>query len=307
MHPTPQQILSLSTAVSSNKYSTSILLPAKLALGDSARFKTYSWDASTRRDGGAVSPYRRMAGTGSEIPSDKTGPTLKIRSCDSSWTGGVAFGKTAQVPLPFCFQVDMQDSSGISSSTSPDEGVVFYLPGVKDAWHPDLVQGTDYRAAYAQLNVDSTLLSVGTTYTFKVTARDLMGNLSTASLQILPQGHGTYALYDVFNSPNPVRDNGSTTFYFKLSDDPDSSGSVDTRIGSSIRIHTVSGKLIRVLRTELSQANQSRPRAVWDLRDSFGRTVANGLYPYTVTLRIPDAAGTSTTDIVRRGIVAVAR
>jgi hypothetical protein len=108
-----------------------------------------------------------------------------------------------------------------------------------------------------------------------------------------------------------VRDGGGTTFYFKLSAGSDTalgnSGAVDTRIQSSIRIHTVSGKLVKVLRTELSNPGRSYPRATWDLRDSFGRPVANGIYPYTVTLRIPDPTGTVTTDLVRRGIVAVAR
>jgi hypothetical protein len=181
---------------------------------------------------------------------------------------------------------------------------------VKDPWHPDLHQGVDYHSAYAQLNLDSTLMQPGNTYTFQVSARDLMGNLSKATLQIQPQAHGQYALYEVFNSPNPVRDGGGTTFYFKLSSELDTalgSESADTRIQSSIRIHTISGKLVRILQTELSQASQSLPRATWDLRDSFGRPVANGLYPYAVTLRIPDATGTTTQDLVKRGIVAVAR
>lgn len=204
----------------------------------------------------------------------------------------------------------MRDSFGISSDQGPDEGVVFSLVGVKDPWHPDLHQGVDYHSAYAQLNLDSTLVQPGNTYTFQVSARDLMGNLSKATLQIQPQAQGQYALYEVFNSPNPVRDGGGTTFYFKLSSDFDTlpgSESANTTIQSSIRIHTISGKLVRILRTELSQASQSRPRATWDLRDSFGRPVANGLYPYAVTLRIPDATGTTTQDLVKRGIVAVAR
>jgi hypothetical protein len=308
--PTPQQLLSLSTPVSAGKYSTSILLPAKIPFGDSAQFKAYAWDPATRRDGGAVAAPRIMAGVGKDIPTTTTGPALSIRPCDSSWTGGVAFGKLAQVPLPFCLEVDMRDSFGISSDQGPDEGVVFTLVGVKDPWHPDLHQGSDYHSAYAQLNLDSTLMQPGNTYTFQVSARDLMGNLSKATLQIQPQAHGQYALYEVFNSPNPVRDGGGTPFYFKLSSELDTalgSEGADTRIQSSIRIHTISGKLVRILRTELSQATQPRPRATWDLRDSFGRPVANGLYPYAVTLRIPDATGTTTQDLVKRGIVAVAR
>ncbi|HXP89307.1 MAG TPA: C25 family cysteine peptidase, partial [Fibrobacteria bacterium] len=162
--PTPQQLLSLSTTTSAGKYATSILLPAKIPFGDSAQFKAYAWDPTTRRDGGAVAAPRLMAGVGKDIPTVTTGPALSIRPCDSSWTGGVAFGKLAQIPLPFCLEVDLRDSFGISTDQGPDEGVVFTLVGVKDPWHPDLHQGTDYHSAYAQLDLDSTLMLPGNTY-----------------------------------------------------------------------------------------------------------------------------------------------
>lgn len=304
---TPQQLLSTTTDAASGRFSTSLLLPARLPLGDSARFSAYVWDPSTRRDGGARGPIKRLSGVGSEIPSDKSGPTLNLRSCNPSWSAGITYGKIAMIPLPFCLQVDIQDSSGISTETGPDDGVVFSLSGARDPWHPDVHQGVDYRNAYAQFTIDSSLVLPGSTYTFQVTARDLMGNLSRASVQIQPQARGEYALYDVFNSPNPVRDGTGTTFYYKLASNPDSSWGADTRIESSIRIHTLSGKLVKILRTELSQPTQPRPRATWDLLDSHGRPVANGLYPYTVTLRIPDANGVSSTDLVQRGIVAVSR
>ncbi len=306
-HLSPREIISLQSSLVSDSISTVMQMPARIAFGDSATTRVYTWNPANRLDGGQILAPRIMLGTATGGVREFGGPSISIRPCDSSWSGGVAFGTLAKIPLPFCLAVDFMDSSGISSDQGPDQGVVFSIAGVREPWHPDLRQDGDYRKATAQLIIDSTLMPVGKTYVFNVLARDLMGNLSRSSLQVQSMAKEEYSLYEVFNSPNPVKEGDNTIFYFKLSSEPDSNGTVDSRVQASIRIHTVSGKLVKVLRTELSKPSQPRPRAVWDLRDSFGNLVANGLYPYTVVLRIPNEAGTNTTEIVRKGVVAISR
>lgn len=305
--PSPVQMVSLQSATRADSLSTSLQIPARVAFGDSATLRVYTWNAATRRDGGQVLSPRLLFGTVDSHDPETQGPTISMRPCDSSWSGGVSFSKTAQIPQNFCIEVVLDDSSGISSEKGPDEGVVFSIPGVKEPWHPDLRQLSDYRQATAQLVTDSSMFLPGKTYTFDVLARDLMGNKSQSRLQIEVLAKTEYSLYEVFNTPNPVRDGENTAFYFKLASTPDSAGMVDSRIQASIRIHSVSGKLVKILRTELTQASLPRPRAVWDLRDGFGNPVGNGLYPYSVILRFPDRSGANVTEIVRKGIVAVSR
>lgn len=303
----PVQMVSLQSPTRSDSISTSLQIPARVAFGDSATLRVYTWNAATRRDGGRILSPRLLLGTvGTDNPETR-GPEITMRPCDSSWSGGIPFSQTARIPQNFCIEVDLEDSSGISSEQGPDEGVVFSLPGVKEPWHPDLRQLSDYRHATAQLVTDSSLFLPGKTYTFDVLARDLMGNKSQSRLQIETLAKTDYSLYEVFNTPNPVRDGDNTVFYFKLAAAADTAGMVDSRIQAAIRIHSVSGKLIKVLRTELSQASLPRPRAVWDLRDTYGNPVGNGLYPYSVILRFPDRSGSRITEIVRKGIVAVSR
>ncbi|MBK9576064.1 MAG: hypothetical protein IPK50_23055 [Fibrobacterota bacterium] len=302
-----QQIVGVTLPGPSKTFASTFLLPAKLPIGDSALVKVYSWDPRTRRDGGMVSAPRLIYGTGKEIPSDATGPKIGIRPCDSSWTGGIEFGKVAKIPLPFCMEIQLEDSSGISTDLGPDEGVLFSIPGVAEPWHPDINQGDGFQTATARLSLDSSLVQAGKTYTLRVGARDLMGNLARADLRIEPQVRGEYNLYELYASPNPVRDDGGVSFRFKISSEPDSTGGTDTRIQSAIRIHTVTGKLVRVLRTDLSGPGLPRPRADWDLRDAFGVPVGNGIYPYTITLRIPDPSETGTRELMHRGIIVVAR
>ena len=79
---------------------------------------------------------------------------------------------------------------------------------------------------------------------------------------------------DVFNFPNPF--SGETRFYYTLSRDARS---------ASIRIYTVTGRLIRVLEGSVFPGKNIVPNggsAGWDGRDAEGDPVANGLYFYRV-------------------------
>lgn len=284
-----------------------MLLPARLPPGDTAWVKAYAWDPLTRREGGAVSRPRPIGGMGAEIPDDHRGPRITLRLCDSSWGAGIGMGGVAKIPLPVCLEALLEDSSGISSSLEPDEGVVFSLPGIRDAWHPSLVVQNSLKSVSARLEIDSALLPPGGRYPFRVNAADLMGNHSQAEVTLEPQGRGAFSVYDLFASPNPVRDDQEVVFAFKVVGEPDSAGALDSRTEASIRISTLSGKLVKIVRTELPHASRPRPQARWDLRDAFGARVANGIYPYCAVVRIPEAYGIGTRQYQVRGLLVVSR
>lgn len=307
IRPSPAQFTGAVIPMGSKRFDASFLLPARLPIGDTAWAKVYAWDARTRFDGGAVSAPAKIDGMGKVIPDDRMGPKIRLRHCDSSWGGGIAFGTVAKLPLPVCLDAFLEDSSGVSSSLRPDEGVVFALPGIREAWHPTLTIGNSLKSVSARLEIDSALLPPGGKYPFRVTAGDLMGNISEADIVLEPLARGDYAVYDLYASPNPVRDDGGVTFGFKVASEPDSTGGLDTRIQASIRIHTVTGKLVRIVRTELTNSSRPRPRADWDLRDAFGQKVANGMYPYTATLRIPVPFGAGVRELKTRGMLVISR
>lgn len=303
----PQQILATLARTENGAYSVSPGLPARIPFGSKAIGAIYAWDSLTRRDGGLVTGNKLFWGTASTGGQDAEGPKISIRPCDSSWSAGVEYGKEARIPVPFCLTVGVQDSSGVSYEQGPDEGVVLSLPGIVDPWHPELRQGADYREASAMLVLDSTMLEPGKTAQFEVSARDLMGNLSRRRLTLVGEELSEVGLFEVFNSPNPVRRGGSTAFHFKLFAEPDTNGSVSSGSSAAIRIHSLSGKLVRILRTDVGATGGNRPQAVWDLRDSFGREVANGLYPYTVILRVPHPSGVGSIQREAKGVVAISR
>jgi hypothetical protein len=303
----PQLILGQNTSTSSGTFTLDALTPAKIDFGNFGSFRAFAIDNVTGTCGGVFIDSALQNGTDTSDITDNQGPTIRFAPCDSSYSAGEPFSSTAKIPLPFCMSVTLQDSSGISSATGPDEGTLVNLSGVWDAYRPTLKSGATYRTASFQLNFDTSKFAAGTSYQLNVLTHDQMGNYSQGSLNIQVQKSGNVGLYDVFNRPNPVKQGSSTTFYFKVTSDPDTNGVVPSTLQAAIRIHTLSGKLIRILHTDLTQDNSLRPEAVWDLRDGFGNTVANGLYPYTVLLRVPNLSGGNWTQFDQHGIVSISR
>ena len=305
---TRKQILSNTATGNGGNLAFDAFVPAKLNFGDVVSYSAFGIDTKTGLMGGYSRDSILMSGTDPNANlKDDQGPQVSFRPCDSAYSAGEPFVGTAKIPLPFCLQVQMFDSAGISSSSSPDEGVIVNIPGILDTWRPELQTGSSFRQMSFQVHFDSSSYKTGATYALGILAHDQMGNYTRAQLNLEVQDPGTTGLYDVFNRPNPVKTGSSTTFYFKVSTSPDANSTVPASIQASIRIHTLSGKLIKVLRTDLTQTGNILPRAVWDLHDDFGNAVANGLYPYTVKLRVPSASGGKWSQIERKGVVAISR
>jgi len=305
---TRKQILSSSSNGNGGNLTFDAFVPAKLNFGDVVSYSAFGIDTKTGLMGGYSRDSILMSGTDPNANlKDDQGPQVSFRPCDSAYSAGEPFIGTAKIPLPFCLQVQMFDSAGISSSSSPDEGVIVNVPGVLDTWRPELQTGNSFRQMSFQVHFDSSSYKTGTTYALGILAHDQMGNYTRAQLNLEVQDPGTTGLYDVFNRPNPVKTGSSTTFYFKVSTSPDANSTVPASIQASIRIHTLSGKLIKILRTDLTQTGNILPRAVWDLHDDFGNAVANGLYPYTVKLRVPSTNGGKWSQIEVKGVVAISR
>ena len=52
----------------------------------------------------------------------------------------------------------------------------------------------------------------------------------------------------------------------------------------TINIFSVDGRIIRIIRTKLSQSGYTLTPVIWDGNDESGRRVGKGMYPYSVTI-----------------------
>jgi hypothetical protein len=60
-----------------------------------------------------------------------------------------------------------------------------------------------------------------------------------------------------------------------------------------VQIFTVSGKLVRTLRSTAVSSNSHLSDVVWDGRDEFNDQLARGVYVYRVTVRSPRDGSTA--------------
>jgi hypothetical protein len=108
---------------------------------------------------------------------------------------------------------------------------------------------------------------------FEFFACDNLGNTSSSRLQCNVAVN--FDLLEMANYPNPV-DGDFTTFYFFVGDHADS---------YELRIFTVAGRHIKTISGGYASGVQT---FTWDLTDRDNRTVANGVYFYTLSLRLGD-------------------
>jgi len=112
-------------------------------------------------------------------------------------------------------------------------------------------------------------------HTVRVMAQDLSGNASTDTIAF--QVAGQFNLNFVGNYPNPMKD--QTYFAYSLTE--------QTTEPVEIRIYTVSGRLVKVLRSN-SAEEINYGEIYWDGRDEEGMIIANGVYFYKILARRDD-------------------
>ena len=214
--------------------------------------------------------------------TDTSGPTISVRpvyssgsaSADASTSKGASSTDGITAPLPLTLEIMLFDSNGIDIvSTGPDEGLTFEVPGVvarKNINYKFQFSQGDFRRGEAGWTFNEGTISPGT-YTMQVSAQDLFGNISKKSIALDITAPLELALYHVFNYPNPMRMGESCRFYFDLSKTV--SQSVDDRVKVSIRLFTLSGRLVRVF-------NDVKRGEPFDGKDNFNNPLSPGVYLY---------------------------
>lgn len=116
---------------------------------------------------------------------------------------------------PACLQVTVSDSTAIDFREEADEGISFEVSGESISaapFHPYPYLEQSSKKAIAH---DFWRKQVsGGTYTFKVSAQDIIGNSAAKTVKVRITDGLVEGLADVFTVPNPMKRKGAT-FYFK--------------------------------------------------------------------------------------------
>ena len=266
--------------VSGGNFRTEFVSPRKLSFGDTAaQLSAWAYSSKDRSVGRFLKQNIRISGVSAYADSinDQDPPSIQIQTC---YGGGVATsfadGETVKLQSPACLQVTIEDSTAIDFREQPDEGVSFEVVGIEHPYHPGPFLEQTSKRVVVRKTFNEESYPEGK-YVFKVRAQDVLGNVSTKTLNLEITEDMKSGLQDVFNVPNPVGKKG-TTFYFK-------NLAVNRNSTVNIFIYNQNGRLVKVIKNAVSGVTH------WDGRDNHGRLLANGLYHYVVRSEV-DAQGT---------------
>ena len=106
-------------------------------------------------------------------------------------------------------------------------------------------------------------------------AWDNFNNSSETSLKFIVKSDKGFIINNLINYPNPFTDQTSITVEHNRP---------DKKLSVRINIFDMSGRLIKIIMTDITADGYNLPPVIWDGNSDGGRRVGRGVYPYSVTI-----------------------
>ncbi|MEI6507915.1 MAG: type IX secretion system sortase PorU [Bacteroidota bacterium] len=214
-----------------------------------------------------------VGGTADSVGKDTKGPEISLYMNDEKFVNG---GTTDENPL---FIARLKDETGINIVGTRIGGdmllTVVNLESTKVYTVNDYYQTKLDTYQEGEVNYRLKKLAQGNNRA-KLRAWDVYNNYSESFVDFVVASSAEMALQHVLNYPNPFTTH--TTFHF----DHNKAG---LPLLVSVQIFTISGKLVKTLRTETVSATGHFDQISWDGRDDFGDAIGKGVYVYKVSVR----------------------
>ncbi|GIV33783.1 MAG: peptidase C25 [Chitinophagales bacterium] len=218
-----------------------------------------------------------IGGTATDYVSDTDGPQLSVFMNDEKFAFG---GVTNPNPL---LLVKLYDQSGINTvGTGIGHDITAVLDGntqntfvLNEYYEADL---NSYQTGKVQYPLEN--LPEGR-HSISVKAWDTFNNSAEGYTEFVVADDAVLALKHVFNYPNPFTTN--TRFLFE-----------HNRPGENllvtIRIMTVSGKVVKTITQEVNTSGFRVDNISWDGLDDYGDAIGRGVYIYKLHVKAPDGS-----------------
>ena len=223
-----------------------------------------------------------FSGSIPDSSDDREGPRITIHPVydnDAMWNTAVGFTDKISAFLPLECEINIWDESGIDlTGIGPDEGLSIEIEGVKEREninHKFMFDEGEFTKGRANIVFERGEFKPGK-YEMCIRAQDMLSNVSSNMFTLEILSDEDFKLGHVFNYPNPVRMNGKTKFYFYHSN---LSEFWHGGVQATIKIFTLSGKLIRIFR-------DAKNGEEWDLTDQRGHTLGPNVYLYRVSAKM---------------------
>jgi hypothetical protein len=231
---------------------------------------TYYAENGTTDAGGADSIW--VGGTGGSGLNDHTGPVIQAYLNDDQFVNG---GITNQTPL---LLLNLFDSSGINTTGA---GVGHDITAVlDDNTASPFILDKYYEAAtnsYQKGSVQFPLPAMTPGFhTLLIRAWDVVDNSSQIVLTFVVEGDSKLVLSHVLNYPNPFTTHTQFWFEHNRPGEP---------LEVMVRIFTVTGKIIKVIRQTIITTGDRSTELEWDGKDDFGNKIGKGVYLFDLQVR----------------------
>jgi hypothetical protein len=263
-------------SITNGRFSFSFVVPKDIQLEYGlGKLSYYARKNGTVVDANGALTNVVVGGFSSNPVNDDKGPEIKLFMNDERFVSG---GMTDEDPEMLAI---VEDDFGINTvGTGIGHDITAILDGntsspfiLNDFFEAEL---DNFRKGKIRFPFEN--LEPGP-HTLTLKVWDVANNSNTASIDFVVVENEELALSHVLNYPNPF--STFTQFFFEYNQP-------GVAVDVAVEIFTVSGKMVKVLRSsQMTSGFRSEP-IVWDGRDDYGDKIGRGVYVYRLKVSTPD-------------------
>jgi hypothetical protein len=255
--------------VAGGRFSLTFVAPRDIREGD-GKGKISYYTSNDVVDGNGYFDNFAAGGIVSGPLPDVTGPVITAWLDSRSFRNGDITG-----PDPLLI-VDLADSSGINISGNNDGRMLAALLDSTEY----IVLNDYFGASLDSYKKGSVLFPLSNlppgAHKITIRAWDAYNNAATTTVYFKVAEQGMLAVEEVRNYPNPFHDVTRFTFLHNQQGE---------ELQLTLQVFTVSGKLVKTLRSTIISAASRFDGMLWDGRSDSGAKLSPGVYVYRLTIR----------------------
>ena len=275
-------IYSGSKKIINGRWSAEFIVPKDISYRNS-QGKIINYFYNTQTDGSGIYTNFYVGGIDPNAPVDTTGPDIRLFLNTRNFRSGDIVNRNIRLIG------DLYDESGINTTGTIGHKIEAILDGNENNKY-DLTNFYNSDSTYKSgtLEYDLTGISEGR-HKLRLKAWDTYNNSSEEEIEFVVSDGSVLSVANVYNYPNPFRDNTTFTFQHNFPDP----------VNVKIKVYTVAGRLIKEI-TQLL-VNDKFVSIFWTGKDEDGETLGNGVYIYK--LMVETSVGQSVTSIGKLAVL----
>jgi len=260
-----------STNIIGGKWMVEFIVPKDISY-QTGNGKLIAYFSNSNSEGSGYTNKFILSGIDTTAAIDTTGPEITVFMGDRNFRTGDIINQNSKIIA------DFYDFSGINLTGTIGhkiEAIIDDDENDKIDLTPFYNSTTGYQFGSLEYPIES--IADGK-HNLKVKAWDTYNNFTVSSVDFVVMNSSELKVENVYNYPNPMKDNTSFIFQHNL----------DIPLNVEIKIYTVRGRMIKVLTNP--NITEKFVKIDWDGKDTDRDEIANGTYIYKVIVKSQDGS-----------------